>query len=158
VAPRTSARTAAITLLARRDYTSRELRAKLRDRGHPPEAIDETVAALQAEGALDDRRVASAHARTATRIKNRGRLRVTRELEARGIPAGIIQDVVSALPASDEVATIRRILARKRWPDQPSLADRRRMYQHLVRRGFPADSIRRALGARGWEPDDPSED
>ena len=107
---------------------------------------------------MNDQRVAAAHVRTASAIKGRGRHRVARELEARGVAKAIIEDAVSSLAGADEAAAIRRILARKRWPARPTLAERRRMYQHLLRRGFPSDSIRRALGPGGWEPDDPADE
>jgi hypothetical protein len=45
---------------------------------------------------------------------------------------------------------------RKKWPARPTPAERRRMFQHLMRRGFPVDAIVRALG-RGagadWDED-----
>ena len=84
--------------------------------------------------------------RTATGIKGRGRLRVGRELAVRGVPREIITDVLSGIEGSDEAAAIRKILSRRRWPARPTLDDRRRMFQHLFRRGFPPDAIRRALG------------
>ena len=43
------------------------------------------IAAFVADGTLDDRRAGAAHVRTASRVKGRGRLRIRRELEARGI-------------------------------------------------------------------------
>jgi len=84
--------------------------------------------------------------RTATGIKGRGRLRVARDLSARGVAREIISDLMSGIEGTDEAAAIRKILARRKWPARPSLDDRRRMFQHLLRRGFPAGAIRRALG------------
>ena len=51
----------------------------------------------------------------------------------------------------EELASIRRILTRKRWPAKPSRAERQRMFRHLFMRGFPADAIIKAMG--GQEPD-----
>jgi len=39
-----------------------------------------------------------------------------------------------------------QIVQRKGLPAWPSLAERRRMFQHLLRRGFPADAIARVRG------------
>lgn len=137
---------AALGLLGRRDYTTTELRAKLADRGYPIEDITKALQDLTAEGLLDDRRVAEAHVRTASRVKGRGRLRIRRELEARGVDRALVNELLANLPAEDEGAAIERVLSRKRWPARPTIADRRRMFQHLLRRGFPADAIAKALG------------
>ena len=65
---------------------SRQLRARLLDREHPRRrrrrAPSPTCSRTRA---LDDGRVARAYARTAAKVKGRGRLRVQRELQAMGI-------------------------------------------------------------------------
>ena len=57
---------------------------------------------------------------------------------------------------SDEREALVRILKRKRYPAKPTLAERQRMYQHLLRRGFSADLIRTVLGrgSRGFDDAD----
>jgi len=147
-APQTTARAAALALLARRDYSAAELAEKLEARGHAAGEIQEALASLGEGGLIDDRRVAEAHARTASRVKGRGRYRVGRELQARGIAKDIIEQVLAGIDPEEESAAIKQVLARKRWPARPTLADRRRMFQHLLRRGFSADVISRALGGR----------
>lgn len=144
----------ALRLLSRRDYTEAELRTKLEERGYPQDPLDDTIRQLTERGALNDPRVAAAHARTSAIVKGRGRHRVLRELQARGLSRDVIDEAMASLPAGSEAKAIRRILERKHWPARPSLQLRRRMFQHLLRRGFPADAIRRALGS-GVE-DDPS--
>jgi regulatory protein len=144
--------TAALTLLSRRDYTTAELRQKLTDRGYAEAEVTGVLDDLTARGLLDDRRVAAAHVRSATAIKGRGRHRIARELAARGISRDIADELLASVEARDETAAIRRILERKRWPVRPSLADKRKMFQHLMRRGFPVDAIRKALG-RGTPAD-----
>jgi regulatory protein len=147
-------RTAALHLLSRRDYTTAELRRKLLDREYPEADIDDAIARLASAGLLDDRRVALAHVRTATAIKGRGRLRIKRELEARGVDRTLVRELVAGIPAADDLAAIERFLARKRLPARPSPSDRRRIFQQLIRRGFPADAILKALRARGASPED----
>lgn len=142
-----SIRGAATTLLSRRDYSTVELRRKLLDRGYLPADVDTLIPDLISCGALNDRRVAASHVRTSTVIKGRGRLRVARELAARGLSKDIVSEALAAVEKQDEAVAIRKILTRKKWPPHSSLADRRRMFQHLLRRGFPADAIGRALGA-----------
>jgi regulatory protein len=147
-------RGAALGLLSRRDYTTSELRKKLLDREYETDAVDTLIHDLTASRLLDDRRVAASHVRTATAIKGRGRLRIARELAARGLPKDIVGEALAGVERQDEAAAIRKILTRKKWPANPSLADRRRMFQHLLRRGFPSDAIGKALGGSVTTGDD----
>jgi regulatory protein len=140
-----AARAAALRLLTRRDYTTAELRDKLLAAEHEPADIDETIAYLTRERLLDDRRVAEAHARTACRVKGRGRLRIQRELEARGIDRDLAREVTSALSESDEAAALERFLERKRIGSRLDAGSRRRLFHQLLRRGFPAHLIAQAL-------------
>jgi regulatory protein len=151
--PRT-ARAAALSLAARRDYTAAELERKLTDRGYDVAAISAALARLRESRVIDDRRVALAHVRTARAVKGRGRVRIARELAARGVASEIITEALDGLEPADELASIRRILARKRWPAHPSRAEKQRMFRHLLGRGFPADAIRKALGAAEDDSDE----
>jgi regulatory protein len=146
-----SARATALRLLARRDYTTTELRDKLASRDHSAEDIDAALASLAAEGLLDDRRAAVAHVRTASRIKGRGRLRIQRELEARGLDRALVREVMDELPAADELDALQRFLSRRRVPARLAAADRRRLFQQLLRRGFTADLIAKTLKAQTEE-------
>ena len=51
-----AAYTAAITFLARRDFSISDLRRKLKDRGYLTPAIDSAIADLESSRFLDDRR------------------------------------------------------------------------------------------------------
>ena len=133
----------------RREYTAAELRQRLRNRGYAEDTTDDCIQRLTADGTLDDRRVAANHIRTARDIKSRGRLRIERELVARGIAPALARELLADVPKEDDQAQIARVLARKRLPAHLSLADRRRIFQHLLRRGFPADAISKALRERG---------
>ena len=141
-----SARNVALRLLSRRDYTTAELRRKLTEREFPAEAIDDALASLTTDRLLDDRRAAAAHVRTASRVKRRGRLRIQRELEARGVDRQVIRELLDELPPEDESAAIAEFL-RRRHAGPIGMADRRRLFQQLMRRGFTADVIAKALKA-----------
>ena len=141
------ARVIAITLLGRREYTTHELEAKLVLRGCASSTAATVIAALAAKGLVDDRRAAAAHVRTAVRIKGRGRHRIEHELAARGIAKDVVRDLLRDLTPETEVAAIRRILARKRIPARPDPATRRRLFQHLLRRGFSGEAVAKAIRA-----------
>jgi regulatory protein len=123
------------------------------DRGYPAETVDAALARLAAERLLDDARVASAHVRTALHLKSRGRHRVMRELTARGLSRQTIDEAIGQVAPADERAAIVKVLKRKRYPAAPSLAERQKMFQQLLRRGFAADAIRAVLGRGDWDPD-----
>jgi len=142
-------RTVALRLLTRRDYSAAELRKKLIERDLDADEVDTALGALTQEGLLNDRRVAAAHVRTASQIKNPGRLRIRRELEARGIDRAIISEVLAELPEADDAAGIEKFLQRKRLPPTLDPAARRRLFGQLMRRGFSADAIAKALRKHG---------
>lgn len=152
-APAATARSTAIALLARKDYSSAELREKLLAREHAEEDVTTTMDALVQQGLVDDRKFAGAFVRTAIRVKGRGRLRIQHELEARGVDRAIIAEALGAEATADEADAIEKVLTRKRWPAQPSPIERRRMFEHLLRRGFPPDAVARALRNRRLEGD-----
>ncbi len=143
--PSSTVRTTALRLLGRRDLTRSELITRLTDRGYLTEDIEPAVARLAEERFLDDRRTALAHARSASKIKGRGRVRIRRELEARGVPKDLIQEALDQISPDDDLATLRRFLARKGVTEKPEPAERRRLFQQLVRRGFSIDLVSKVL-------------
>jgi regulatory protein len=146
--------TAALRLFGRRDYTETEIRAKLSERGYDAETVDATIARLRTERIVDDGRAARSHVRTASRVKGRGKLRIRRELEARGLDAEVIREAIGDVPESDETAAIAKFVARKRPRDGMTLAARQRLFRQLLQRGFPSTLISRALRSSGAESDE----
>ena len=147
------ARATALRLLTRRDYSAKELRTKLLDRDLPEAEVDAVLADLADAGAVNDRLVAESFVRVASTVKGRGRLRISRELEQRGIDRDIIRDALAALPVANETAAIRKFVERKRLPARLTPAEHRRLFGQLVRRGFSADLIAKALRGRGSDED-----
>ena len=143
-----SAHTEGLKLLARRELSVAELRARLQDRGFPPEDIDVAIARLLESGALDDRRVAGAFARTAVKVKGRGRLRVVQELLHMGISQQIASEAVGEVYGElDERAMIDQAI-RKKLGGRTRLEDRQayaRLYQFLMRQGFTPAGVVAAL-------------
>lgn len=139
------ARVAALRLLTRRDYTAAELRTKLLDKEHPEAEVAAALDGLTRDGLVNDRRVAVSFVRVASSLKGRGRHRIERELEHRGVDKAIIREAMATLPAADETASIRRFLERKKLPARLSPAEHRRVFGQLMRRGFSADLIARVI-------------
>ena len=141
---RRSAYLDALHLLARRELSVDECRQRLLDKDHPAEDVDAAIAHLLETGGLDDARVARAYARTAVNIKGRGRLRVQRELNDKGIP----RDVATAALAevfgdADERAMVARAI-QKRLRGRTTVKDRAesaRLYQYLMRQGYTPAAV-----------------
>ena len=97
--------------------------------------------------------MALAFLRVAADLKGRGRHRIERELEHRGVDKAIIREALATLPVTDEIASIRRFLERKHLPDRLSPAEHRRIFGQLMRRGFSADLIATAIRSRATDDD-----
>ncbi len=143
-----SAYLTALRMLVRRDLSEAQVRERLARHVHDLGAIDEAVARLKMEGAIDDRRVADAIVRRAASVKHQSRHRVMRELESLGIASATaargLDDVVSDIDDTVliEAAVTRRLRGRVAIADE---AEFRRLYRYLVAQGFEVDAIVRAL-------------
>jgi len=140
-----AARTAAVALLARRDLPSGELRERLSERGFAPAATAAALAALAAEGALNDERYiynyVAYHA-----ARGRGPIRIGADLRARGLPQELIEAALGSGPdwrAAAAAARVRRF--GKAVP--ASWREKARQARFLQYRGFSADHIRASTGA-----------
>lgn len=143
--PQGTPRVAALRLLGRRDYTRSEITDRLIARGYAADDVHAAVDALAADGTVDDRRTAFAHVRAAAAVKRRGRLRIIRELQARGLAADVVRDAMSQLSPDADREAIERLLLRRHVVRPLPVEQRRRLFQQLLRRGFPASAISAAL-------------
>ena len=150
--------TDALRLLAGRELSAAECRSRLLDREHGEEDVDIAIERLLEEGALNDDRVARAYARTAIGVKGRGRLRIARELHAKGISRDVINAALAEVFGDvDERALVTRALQKKLRgrPKPASQSEFARLYQYLMRQGFsPAvvsAELRRLRGGRDDE-------
>jgi regulatory protein len=141
-------------LLARREHSPRELRAKLAQRGYPADAIDATLAALEREGLLSATRYLEAfiagHAR-----RGQGPVRIRAELEQQGIDREAIAAALAGC-GLDFAALARDVRARRFGPAAPAdFAERARQLKFLQYRGFTAAESSAAVGGSRADDDDP---
>lgn len=145
-----------LRLLARRELSVAGLRARLEDREHPPEEIDAAIAHLLETRALDDARVAKAYARTACKVKGRGRLRIARELQVMGIAKDVAAEALGEVFGDvDERSLIAKAL-QKKLRGRTKITDRAeygRLYQYLMRQGFSPAAVAAALRTLGRHSD-----
>jgi SOS response regulatory protein OraA/RecX len=90
-------RGAAYALLARRDFTTGELRERLAAKGWDPDAVARAVAELLEERMLDDARYASNYVAYHA-ARGRGPIRIGAELRARIVPAELIEAALASVP------------------------------------------------------------
>ena len=148
--PERTAYVDALHLLGRRELSVKQLRERLLDRDHTREDVDRAIELLAENRAVDDARVASAYARTAIKIKGRGRLRVQRELHEMGIDKDVAsQALAEAFGDTDERSMIVKALQKKLRGNKKiaTPAEYARVYQFLMRQGFSPGAVASALRA-----------
>jgi regulatory protein len=126
-----------------------EIEQGLLDRGFSPGAVAGALERLERQGLLDD----LGAARSAVRLRGAryGRVRVERELKARGLSKETIAAAFEAEGGAEREGESLRRTFEKLWKAranlEPSLR-RRRVFDALTRRGFPAAAISEII--RGW--------
>jgi regulatory protein len=141
----------ALKLLAGRELSESQVRQRLARKGFEPEAIEEAIARLKDERAIDDARVAEAIARSETSTKRRGKLRVRLQIERAGVASAtarkVVDDVFAELDSDAllETALTRRMLGRDFIEDDREF---QRLYRYLLNQGFDAERVVKALSAR----------
>jgi regulatory protein len=135
---------AALDALARRDYTSEDLRRKLLEKGYDAVVIGPLLDVLRAQKLLDDRRYAenfvAYHA-----ARGQGPLRVRAELRRHGLEGALVEECLDAFP--DWAAQLLKAQQKKFGCQAPSnYADKQRQVRFLGYRGFTSAQIRSALG------------
>ncbi len=149
----------AYRLLGHRSRSREELRRRLLQKEHAPDAVAAALDALAADGLIDDAEFTRSYVADKRRLAGWGAERIRRGLTALGVEqARIDAELGSEAPGEGEDAELERavaVLARKGAPQPPLEAARRRAYQALLRRGF-ASSVAYAAVRRwsGGEPGD----
>ena len=146
-----SAYVTGLKMLARRELSEAQVRTRLARRQFEPDDIDEAVARLQRERALDDRRTALACARTEAHVKRHGRLRAQRQLDT----IGLARDVARAAVAEvfddlDEDLLIEQALDRRlrHGVSLDEASSVRRVHRYLLVQGFDAARVHAAIRRR----------
>ena len=139
----------ALRLLARRELSTSQLRDRLTRRELPHSEIEAAITRLTRERAVDDARTARASARRAAEVKLRGQSRARRDIEALGIdPATARRAVAEIFDEVDEESVLARAIAKRLASPIRDRAQFRRLYQALLRQGFPPDRVAELLMAR----------
>jgi regulatory protein len=141
----------ALRMLARRELSEAQLRARLVEREHDRAEVDAALERLRDTGAVDDARVAQAYARTALKVKRRGRLRIQRELHEMGISREIVTEALASVFADVDERTLAAQALQKKFHGRivlTSPAEYARAYQFLMRQGFSPTAVTAVLRQR----------
>jgi regulatory protein len=145
-----------LALLAIRAHTRLEIRRKLLQRAFPEGDIEACLDDLESRGWLDDAATAAALASARSR-GGRGRARIASELAAKGVSRPDADAALAGLDPADEARALRRALDRRARALPAGLtrqARSKKLFDHLVRRGFAPSAVLEALRTKGEPTDD----
>ena len=141
----------ALKALTHRPFPTRELEQKLLRSCPDTVAVNLVIERMKAAGYLDDRKFVETFIQSHLHHKAQGRARIERELRARGLnPALIREELEKAYPVEAEREPLQHALERKLKSLPPPMDAKKlsRLYNHLLRRGFPGEAIRLELRRR----------
>ena len=141
----------ALSLLAARGYSRRNLHRNLVRKEFDPREIESAIERLVSSGLLDDRKYAAEFARQHLVTGRASVRRVVQELVRKGIAGDVANVAVAAVMDEEGVETIGLMerIARKKLlslGDLDPAVKRRRLFGFLARRGFELDDIKRVIG------------
>lgn len=137
------ARGIALNQLAARARSAAELRRALAKRNVAADVIDELLGRFAEVGLIDDAAFAEALTQSRALHSGRGRARIRRELQEKGVASELVQQALEGLDPDDERAAALALAmrrARSLAGFEPHVA-RRRLMGVLLRRGYPAPVV-----------------
>nr|WP_296441638.1 regulatory protein RecX [uncultured Acetatifactor sp.] len=142
----------AMNLLKNRDYTRKQLHDKLKEGGYPEHIIAKALEYVESFHYTDDCRYAVNFIRN--HVQDRSRRRIEQDLAGRGIDRDVLErawDEWEAEGGSQDEQDMIDSLLRKKGFDREAASPKewRRMYGYLMRKGFQAEQVCKALHRAG---------
>lgn len=139
----------AMNLLKSREYTTKQLYAKLKEGCYPENIIEQAMDYVAGYHYTDDLRYAETY--ISGHEETRSRQRIEQDLLDRGIDKATLEKAWQQWEqkggVQDEEAMIRRLLDKRHYdPETADLKERQKNYGFLLRKGFPPEAVHRALG------------
>jgi regulatory protein len=139
----------ALRWLTARELSEAQVRDRLAECGYTRAAVTTAIERLLEDRTLDDRRAASAVARTEARVKRHGPRRVLARLVAMQVDRDLAGEVVRELFGDlDQDELLAQTLERRLRGKPERLkdpAERRKILAYLVRQGFSASAATAAM-------------
>jgi regulatory protein len=135
-----------LSMLARREHSQRELRARLEHGGYDEAEADEAIRRLGEQNYQDDERFGEMLLR-ARIAHGYGPARIRAELLSHGLKAAAIDALVQSAEVDWNALALAQL--RKKYGSRPAAdhAERGKRAQFLLRRGFAAATVRAATHA-----------
>lgn len=134
----------AMYLLQKMDRTERQLRDKLSENEYPQDIIDGAVAYVKSFYYIDDAGYAERYVRCYQDRKSRRQMRM--DLLQKGVSSELIDRAMEEALETEAEELIFRWLQKKHFEaDSADEAEKRRVYQFLLRKGFHSDEILRCM-------------
>ena len=137
-----------MNLLKSREYTSEQLRRKLREGFYPEAVIEEAIEYVASYHYIDDLRYAVDY--ITSQEGSRSRRRIEQDLQGKGIARETLQRAWMEWEdlggVQDEIAMIRALLEKKHYdPESADRKEQQRIYGFLMRKGYSGEQIRKAM-------------
>lgn len=137
----------AVSLLAVRARTERELRDALHQCAYSEAVINRVIARMNEAGYIDDADFASQWAASRTG-KGLGTRRIVMELRQKGVDAEQIEQALGQIDEKERMeSALRAAQKAARGRELSSPADRQKVFAALMRRGYDSASAKKAIAA-----------
>ena len=148
-----SAYNRALGMLPRREYSQRELRARLEHAGCDEEESESALRTLQKQHYQDDARFGEMIVRARVG-QGYGPARIQAELRSHGLSDAAIRALIDAADADWEASAVAQL--RKKYGGKPAAdhAERGKRAAFLLRRGFSAATVRIVTHSEVGDPGD----
>ena len=138
----------AMNLLMSREYTTAQLRTKLRQGFYPDVVIQEALDYVASFHYTDDLRYAEDY--ITSHEATRSRKRIEQDLMNKGVSKETIEKAWAVWEekggSQDEIAMINSLLEKKNYnPEEADYKEQQKIFAFLLRKGFSAEQIRRAM-------------
>ena len=142
------AKNQALKYLSYRDRSKWEINQYLEQKQHSHLVIQQTLEYLENLDYVDDQRFAMQWGQFNINKKKLGRNRLYRELLNKGIDRETLENILRTLYENNPEVQLAKECASKKWESLKGVEEdkkKRRLFQHLKRRGFPTDIIYQSL-------------
>jgi regulatory protein len=138
------ARKRSYDLVAKRDYTTHELRQRLDWDGYDKDLIDELIKHLESLGLADDRRYAAQYCSTRLRA-HYGPYAIVQKLAQKGIPPEVSEAAIALFIQDEDFDMKRSAQTCISKYDMRDNKERQRAFRKLISRGFDYDTAKYAI-------------
>ena len=141
----------AMHLLNAMDRTESQLRLKLKQNLYPEDVIEKAIQYVKSFGYVEDQGYAERF------IHSRQQSKSKKEICAALYQKGVSKEQIDLAMETcyeevDELDVIRKIVEKKRFsPEDSTPAEKKRMYDYLMRKGFRSEDIRQVIQVYSWD-------